>query len=180
LNTLYVVAHPAEAQAFQEGQVLVTGFGKIPAAVQLAKALATGQYDRVIVYGTAGRLDSKLAINDVYEVCKAYEHDSYQKATVSTHYPQLFEQFIPVKIATGDSFISSEEDRLALIQQGCGLVDMESYAYLEVGNQFNIPTHIIKIISDDADAEASTGWDERVKELSQRLLSIHNTVCLEN
>ena len=67
-------------------------------------------------------------------------------------------------IATGDKFISDKDslNNLKRSIQGVLAVEMEGAAVAQVCHQENIPWIIIRVISDDADDDASTDFNEFV------------------
>ena len=170
-SPLIVIAHPDEAQAFKDipHELLVTGFGKVTAAVSLAKRLSSEpRPSEVLVFGTAGRIDSTLAFHTVYEITQALEYDAFGVPSYRREQPTA-SHFPPAVIGTGGSFLDDPAKATELRSQGIQLVDMESSVYLQVAEVFSMPIRIFKIISDDADAEAPLLWDKVAPELSRRL-----------
>ncbi|MGL4254777.1 MAG: nucleoside phosphorylase, partial [Microbacterium sp.] len=66
-----LVAFPADLSGFDR---LVTGPGKLQATYALTRALDAGDYDEIVVVGTAGAIDARLDA-DVYEIDAAIQHD---------------------------------------------------------------------------------------------------------
>ena len=72
-------------------------------------------------------------------------------------------------IATGDSFIDDADAVVSIRALGGQLVDMESYAYAWVATQFGVPIRIWKAVSDRAQDDANTTWNEAVTACSHQL-----------
>lgn len=171
---LFVAAVPGEAAHLPEGSdVLITGVGTLPAAINLTLELSARRAagtlpSRIINIGTAGALRDDHE-NGVYEIDRVHKHD-FMSAEVpgvtGVALPIAFEpettgRFPTAQLATGDTFVedSVTRDRLA---QDAGLVDMEGYAVCAVAYSFNVPVTLLKQISDRADEETAPGWADAV------------------
>lgn len=197
---LLVFAHQDEAVAFADVPYLITGIGKVNAAVLLSRALAAGEVSEVIVLGTAGMLDDTLDLETVYQVSSAVQHDfefvspaielgekghlSLQNgslasadladlpgATGPTRVVEERQSQIPTAaIATGDVYLADDADR-ERIGGEASLVDMETYAYARACVAFHVPLRVFKIPSDRADSETThETWDTIVARKSHQLL----------
>lgn len=153
-----LVAFPAELEGFDR---LVTGPGKLQAAYGLTRALSLRDYEEVLVLGTGGAIDPELT-GTVYEISAAVQHDvSDLDGIVGQHVslpPRVEIDREGVTIATGDHFVDDAE-RVELIRGlGAGMVDMETYAYIWVAQQFGVPIRVIRAVSDRAQDDAITDW----------------------
>lgn len=183
-HPLVVVALEQEARHFvTDFPVLVTGVGKVRAAMAVAHALGAGVRPRELVnVGTAGGLHPGM--EGTHEVATVFQHDFDDPAlhavsgrhdgpplTLSAtravlpearplHTPTPGGEAAPV-LATGDGFVAGgpERDRLAGLAD---LVDMEGYAVAAAGATFGVPTRLVKHVSDSADESAGTTWVEGV------------------
>ena len=72
-------------------------------------------------------------------------------------------------IATGDHFVDDVEAVAVIRPLGAGLVDMETYAYAWVAEQFGVPIRVIKSVSDRAQDDAITDWRATVTACSEQL-----------
>lgn len=165
-----LVAFPPELDGFDR---LVTGAGKLPAAVRLARALDAHPYEEIVVVGTAGGLDPALDPG-VHEVTTALQHDVTDLAGVVGRHITLPERVGTgdgVVIATGDSFVDDAEAVGVIRGLGAQLVDMETYAYLWVADELDVPIRVFKAISDTAQDGATQTWDETVTACSALLLA---------
>ncbi|QIM15945.1 purine-nucleoside phosphorylase [Leucobacter insecticola] len=182
-KTLLVFAHRDEATAFAEVDHLVTGVGKINAAVSLAAALATGAgsaaVERVVVLGTAGIVGDgadRPDLDTVYQIARVVQHD------FSLPSPELHpggEMLLPgstATIATGDVFVQDDAQRAHIQKLGADLVDMEAYAFASVCERFGVPLQIFKIPSDFADSSTTAEeWDTIVFRKSEQLREFWDT-----
>lgn len=172
---LLVAALPAELQAFPASlpgwRRVVTGVGKLQAALGLAEALAAGDVESVTVVGTAGALDPRLPAG-VHVVGSFIQHDAADIAEIESQaeaLPPVIRLGDGPMIATGDSFIDSTERSAVIRALGAQLVDMESYAYAWVARRRHVPIRVLKIASDPAGEGAKQTWDEAVAGCSARL-----------
>lgn len=166
-----LVAFPADLPGFDR---LVTGPGKLQGAFALTRALEAAAYDEILVVGTAGAIDPRLGA-EVHEVGAAIQHDVTDiDGIVGQHVslPSRLE-FGPgtasVTIATGDHFVDDAEAVAVIRPLGAGLVDMETYAYAWVADQFGVPIRVLKAVSDRAQDDAITDWREAVTACSAQL-----------
>ena len=74
-----------------------------------------------------------------------------------------------VTIATGDHFVDDSEAVGVIRPLGAGLVDMETYAYAWVAEQFGVPIRVLKSVSDRAQDDAITDWRATVAACSAQL-----------
>lgn len=174
---LLVAALESELVAFPETlagfERLVTGPGKVKAAFGLTRALDAGEYEEILVVGTAGAVQK--GTRGVFEVAAAVQHDVTDldgivgqhvslPARVSTGRPG-------VVIATGDSFVDDAEAVAGIRMLGADLIDMESFVYIWVAQQFGVPLRMLRAVSDDAQDGATTTWDETVAACSAQLFA---------
>lgn len=168
-RTLLVFAHRDEAHAFSDVPHLVTGVGKVNAAVELAGALAErGAIRRVVVLGTAGVVDDGPDLSLVYQVASAVQHDfALPSEALRLGGPLIAPTAV---VATGDVFVRDDVQRAAIAALGASLVDMETYAYASVCARLRVPLQVFKAPSDFADsATTDAEWDAIVFEKSAQL-----------
>ena len=164
-----LVAFPAEIAGFDR---LVTGPGKLQATYALTRALDAGDYDEIVVVGTAGAIDPRLDAL-VYDVTAAIQHDVTDIDGIVGQHVSLPTRVEfgrdGVTIATGDHFVDDAEAVGVIRPLGAGLVDMETYAYAWVAAQFGIPIRVLKSVSDRAQDGAITDWRTTVAACSAQL-----------
>ncbi|MEW1648191.1 nucleosidase [Streptomyces sp. NPDC091219] len=160
---LLVVAAEAEAARFDDTfPLLITGMGKVRAAMELTLALSSARPREVVNVGTAGAL--KDSPNAVVEVARVIQHDLpddvlHQLSGAYYGSPLTVRPGPGLTLATGDSFIADSRTR-TLLAERADLVDMEGYAVASVAQRFGLPVRIVKYVSDQADESAATAWPD--------------------
>lgn len=172
---LLVVALPEEADAFDAAlPILVTGPGKVNAAVAVTTTLAAVRPASVINIGTAGGLRDGL--RGVHDVATVLQHDFDSDAIrslVNRDYGvpiELESAATGSVLATGDRFIADSAAREALARRA-HLVDMEGYAVAWAARCAAVPVRLVKLVSDDADEGAARTWAETVGDHARTLAS---------
>lgn len=173
-QTLLVFAHNDEASAFTDLPHIVSGVGKVNAATTLAGALAEGGFERVVVLGTAGVVGDgadRLDLNTVYQVTGLVQHDfSLPSPTLVPTGEVVLPEIQQATMATGDQFVTDDEQRVRISALGAKLVDMEGYAFAATCARFDVPLQIFKVPSDFADSSTTDAeWDEIVFSKSEQL-----------
>lgn len=171
-KTLLVFAHADEATAFNDVPHILTGVGKVNAAVSLAAALRSGEVDRVVVLGTAGIVGAaadSLSLDKIFQVTALVQHDfELDSPTLVPAGKVVLEE--TATMATGDQFVSDDAKREEIRGLGAELVDMEGYAYAELCARFGVDLQIFKIPSDFADSSTTQDeWDAIVVAKSHQL-----------
>ncbi|GAA5153236.1 hypothetical protein GCM10025768_22610 [Microbacterium pseudoresistens] len=164
-------AFPSELPGFDR---LVTGPGKLQAAFALTRALDAGEYDEVVVVGTSGAIDPRLGA-EVFEIASAIQHDVTDIDGVAGQHVSLPARVETgrdgVMVATGDHFVDDEEAVSFIRPLGAVLVDMETYAYIWVAQQFGLPIRVFRAVSDRAQDGAITDWRAALDRCSTQLLA---------
>lgn len=166
-------AFPAELPGFDR---LVTGPGKLMAAVRLTRALdtrgAADQYDEIVVVGTAGAVSDDVD-SGIYDIAAAIQHDVQDLDGVIGQHVSLPARVetgrIGVTIATGDIFVDDPDAVARIRSLGGVLVDMETFAFVWVAQQFDVPIRVLRVVSDRAQDGATQVWDEVVAACSAQL-----------
>lgn len=173
---LLVAAMASELGAFPDDldgfDRLVTGEGKIRAAYALTRALAAKEYAEVVVVGTAGGIDPALDAT-VHEIGSALQHDVFDLDGVAGQHVSLPARVSTgregILIATGDSFVGDAGITAVIRPSGAGLVDMETYAYIWVAQQFGVPIRVFRAISDRAEDGALVDFRAAIARCSVQL-----------
>lgn len=164
-----LVAFPAELPGFDR---LVTGPGKLQAAVALTEALTAQRYEEIVVVGTGGSIDASVGPG-VHEIAAALQHDVTDlDGIVGQHVslpPRVAHAREGIVIATGDRFIDDADAVAEIRMLGPGMVDMEAYAYMWVAERFGVPIRVFKAVTDNAQDGALTDWRETVARCSAQL-----------
>lgn len=166
---LLVVAVAEEAAHLDAGlPVLLTGMGKVNAAVAVASALAGAVRPASVVnLGTAGAL--KPGWSGTHEVRTVLQHDLdaavLHLLTGEDVGVQLDLSSDPAAagpvLATGDLFVSDEDARQRLAERA-DLVDMEGFAVAAAARAAGLPVRLVKHVSDEAGEGAAKTWRESV------------------
>jgi adenosylhomocysteine nucleosidase len=172
---LLVVALEEEADALDGAlPVLVTGPGKVHAAVAVTSALMSVRPASVINIGTVGALHDGL--HGVHEIRTVIQHDfdaAALRGLVNRDYAQPIHldrttDGARMVLATGDRFVADRVLRDAL-SRDAHLVDMEGYAVAWAARAAGVPVRLIKLVSDDAGDGAARTWADTVGEHSRTL-----------
>jgi adenosylhomocysteine nucleosidase len=169
---LLVVALEEEATHLHVSElpVLVTGAGKVNAAIAVASILAETSPTRVVNLGTAGALHDGMTGTHV--IGSVVQHDLDDAALFSLSGLHFGE---PVdlggsgpRLATGDAFVSDEQTRtrLAVVAD---LVDMEGYAVARAAIAAGVPVTLVKQVSDNAGEGAGRSWRQSVDDCAEVL-----------
>ena len=172
-RVLVVSATDAEAAHLPVGvELLVTGVGKVNAAVATAEHLArAGDPAGLVVLnvGTAGALHAGL--EGLHLPGRVLNHD-FAAAPIRA-LGLLADDDLEVTgggdtvLATGDLFVADPLVRDALAQRA-HLVDMEGFAVAWACHRAGVACHLVKHVSDQAD-ESAQSWPE-VVDASARVL----------
>ena len=169
---LLVVALEEEATHLHVSRlpVLVTGPGKVNAAVAVSMALADTSPSIVVNLGTAGALRDGLT--GIYAVSTVMQHDFDDQAVhglTGLHFGAAIDLADEgVRLLTGDAFISDEVTRSRLALRA-DLVDMEGYAVAHAAVQSGVPVTLVKMVSDRAGDGAARTWRQTVDDCAEAL-----------
>ncbi|MET9498799.1 nucleosidase [Streptomyces sp. NPDC006552] len=160
---LIVTAAEAEAARFDgTWPVLITGMGKVRAAMELTRVLSSARPRVIVNLGTAGALRDSLS--GIVEVSRVIQHDlpdGVLHRLSGAHYgrPLTISPHPGATLATGDAFVADGRTRAHLAERA-DLVDMEGYAIATVAERFALPVRIVKYVSDHADESAQRAWPQ--------------------
>ena len=164
-----VIALPAEAEGIEGYPIYLSGCGKVNATIATMKAINDG-YKSIINFGSAGAVSS---ISGLVEVTGYVDRDMDARALGCKLGQTPFEDGIllgerGIVCGTGDKFATTTPE----IE--CDIVDMESYAIAKTCMKQGIKFRSFKYISDDADENSASDWEENIhkgNELFQKLLN---------
>ncbi len=151
--------------------VLITGVGKVRAAIAVTRALSGPvRPSEIINLGTAGALRPGLTGTQKIGLILQHDFDSESiEALVGRSYgAPLRLADTGLVLATGDVFVSDPQ-RAAILAERADLVDMEGYAVAAAAFSHDVPVTACKHVSDAADGEAVTSWASTVAECSRAL-----------
>ncbi|MCF8610131.1 nucleosidase [Gordonia sp. HY285] len=176
-TTLIVSATHAEAAHLgARTDVLVTGIGKVRAAMAVTRRLERGDYTRVINIGTAGALHDHHS--GLFVPSAVVEHDISAAALTAIGYDTVdrweFDDGDGSVLATGDTFVTDPARRAQLAERA-DLVDMEGAAIAQVCAHYRIPLTLVKAVSDQAD-DSAMEWPQVVDAAARQLADWVRTV----
>ncbi len=168
-EVLIVAALEDELQQLpQRYRCLVTGIGKVNAAIRLTEALVKGPRPSLVLnLGSAG--SHCFATGELVEATRFVQHDMDVRGlgfaigeTPLDPLPAVLEvepRFgLPIAVcASGDRFV---QERLVM---ECDVVDMEAYALAKVCYIMDASFACVKYITDGADHSAHNDWATNVK-----------------
>jgi adenosylhomocysteine nucleosidase len=170
---LLVVALEEEAVHLHvhELPILVTGVGKVNAAIAVSTILGQLRPSSIVNLGTAGAL--RDGVTGTHVISSVIQHDLNDSAIfdlVGIHFgaPISFDSGEGTVLATGDRFISKPEVRERLAKEA-HLVDMEGYAVAKAALAAGLPVTLVKEVSDQAGEQAAKSWSETLDECSASL-----------
>jgi len=167
-RTLFVFALDSEAgKVFNEKNKLVTGIGKVNAAMELTQEIQRNRPELIVNLGSAG--SRSFGKGEVVCCTKFIQRDmdvrglGFEKyETPLSGIPPVLEyglvkEGLPQGICgTGDNFEMNHAEA------DYNIVDMEAYPLALIAMKKNIPFLCLKYISDDAGSEAAEDWAVQV------------------
>lgn len=169
---LLVVALEEEAVHLHVSElpILVTGVGKVNAAVGVATILGEHSPKEIVNLGTAGALHDDFVGTHV--ISTVTQHDLDDVAIfelVGLHFGEPINLGgAGLTLTTGDQFISDPAKREELAEHA-HLVDMEGYAVAKAAMAAQVPVRLVKRVSDSANEPASMSWKQSVDYCSEQL-----------
>lgn len=165
--------------------LLKSGIGKVAAAIGTTLLLEHCKPDVVINTGSAGGLDPRLNVGDIVVSTEVRYHDAdvtafgYETGQMAQCPPAFIADAKLIEttekcvkaldmnavrglICSGDAFINGAEPlaRIKATFPTVAAVEMEAAAIGHVCYQFNVPFVVVRAISDVADKESHTSFDE--------------------
>ena len=137
------------------------GVGKINATYNTFRLIKYHKPKIIINYGTAGAINREL--KGIVECTKFYQRDMDVRGLNFELGETPFDKIREIitskngySCGTGDSFVNQK------IDMNIDVVDMEAYAIAKVCKLENIKFKCFKYISDNADENADTDWNENL------------------
>ena len=154
--------------------VVLTGIGKVAAAVAVSRAIAERCPSRVLNVGTAGALRNGL--DGVHRIGRVIEHDlDHDGLAALIGEPVVGEVVLdpdePITLATGDAFVADAHVRAGLAERA-HLVDMEGYAVARACEAAGVPCELVKVVSDTASEGAATSWKEQADRTARLIAEV--------
>lgn len=189
LDTLYYSGRISN----QEVVMVQSGIGKVMSAMSVAILISHFKVDAIINTGSAGAVADGLSVGDIVIADRLAYHDvdvtafgyDYGQMARQPLYFESYPKFIQVfkeviarqdsvskigLIATGDSFIASQEriDGIKEYFNNVLAVEMEGAAIAQAAYNAGKPFIVIRAMSDTADHNASVSFDEFIIEAGKK------------
>lgn len=151
--------------------ILVTGVGKVNAAIAVSTILGSHRPSSIVNLGTAGAL--RDGVTGTHVIGTVIQHDLDDAAIfdllgIHVAEPIALTSDSGTVLATGDRFISSSAVRAELAQDA-HLVDMEGYAVARAARSMGVPVLLVKEVSDQAGEQAARSWSDTVDACAESL-----------
>ncbi len=167
-ETLFVFALDSEAgKVFNDKNKLITGIGKVNAAMELTKEIHRNRPKLIVNLGSAG--SKSFHKGEVVCCTKFIQRDMDVRGLGFSLYETPLSGIPPVLeyglqkynlpegiCGSGDSFEMNHSET------AYNIVDMEAYPLALIAMKENIPFLCLKYISDDAGSEAADDWTVQV------------------
>ena len=162
MTTTFIIALPEEAEDLKGYSIYLSGCGKVNATIATMEAIDAGA-KRIINYGTAGAVGD---ISGLVEVTGYVDRDMDVRPLGFRLGQTPFEEGIRIGrkglvVGSGDSFAVGKPE----IE--CDIVDMEAYAIARVCKKYDVEFRCFKYISDKADENAASDWNENIRKGNQ-------------
>ena len=151
--------------------ILVTGVGKLNAAIAVTTILGKHRPSSIVNLGTAGAL--RDGITGTHVISTVIQHDLNDAAIfdlIGIHFgaPLSLDAGEGIVLATGDRFVSDVEVREQLAKDA-HLVDMEGYAVARAARWAGVQVTLVKEVSDQAGEQAAKSWTETLDDCAESL-----------
>lgn len=167
-DTLFVFALDSEAgKEFNDKNKLITGIGKVNAAIELTKEVHTRKPKLIVNLGSAG--SKNFSKGEIVCCTKFIQRDMDVRGlgfnlyeTPLSGIPPILEYGLKMNdlkegiCGSGDSFEMNHAET------DYNIVDMEAYPLALIAKKENIPFLCLKYISDDAGSDAADDWSVQV------------------
>lgn len=177
-DTLFVFALDSEAgQVFNDKNKLITGIGKVNAAMELTKEIYRNRPQLIVNLGSAG--SRSFHKGDVVCCTRFIQRDMDVRGLGFSLYETPLSGVPPVLeyglkhaglpegiCGSGDSFEMNHSETVY------NIVDMEAYPLALIAMKERIPFLCLKYISDDAGSDAADDWAVQVHLASEAFKTI--------
>jgi len=164
MKTVILVALPEELDAsLVNCPVVYTGVGLSNAALMTYDAIIQYNPDQIINYGSAGALKSITGLHSIASVC---QRDANCEPLRQRGF-MLGENILyynsgntGIRCGSGNNFVTDPD---TWTKDHCDIVDMELWAIAKVAEFHNIKWSSMKWISDNADGDSGTVWEDALQ-----------------
>lgn len=140
---------PFEVFLGEDAVIVISGIGKVNAAMASAFAAMTFSPACIINAGAAGGIRPDERTGAIYQMDAVFEPDRlhFKTGKAFRHHPDVLDGIPTARLATLDRAVVKTADRQA-IAPVAELVDMEGAAVVQVAGRFQIPCYLLKFVSD--------------------------------
>jgi len=145
-------------------EIVYSGVGKINAAMTSIKAIQQYSPNRILNFGTVGKIKPEL--QGLLEIGKVIQRDmdaeplAPRGSTPFCARPQEYLSTGKFLCGSGDSFVTLYDSWLH--SQGVDVVDMELFAIAAVAHDHHISWQSFKYITDEANEDSGRDWQAKV------------------
>lgn len=153
---------------------VITGIGKVNAAIAVMQTIQEYQPSTIINFGTAGSLNPVFG-QGIHKVAKVAQRDLDiralglelgQASKTDPVWYILDDVETRPTLTSGDQFVNSRPEMES------DLVDMEAAVYAKVCKSHGIMLDVYKFVSDNADDESSGDWEANCHKGAELFLNI--------
>ena len=186
--------------------IVQCGMGKVNAGICAQILVDEFHVTQIINTGVAGSLDERLHIGDIVVSTDAVQHDydvspigfargeipysgmvafpaDHELSGAAFQAARAFSDEINVvrgRICSGDQFIAKEEERRRIVDEFRGYCcEMEGAAIAQVCHLNQVPFVILRAISDSADDEGGSSFEEFMEDAAKHCSAIVKTMLEE-
>jgi adenosylhomocysteine nucleosidase len=165
---------------------IVSGVGKIKASAATEHLLSKYNISKVLNFGMAGGIDESVEIGEIINITKCYDND--EDLTAFGH-DKIVRNLMEIDefnykkgiCVSGDKFVNDlNESRDINSRYNALCCEMELSAISMICNMYKTPIISLKYISDKADENAESDFDESLKkateDFSEFLIKVINTL----
>ena len=168
----------------EEWQISYTGVGKVNAAISAMKYGKLENCTKIINYGTAGIVSKKDLMGQLVQPDVIVQRDMLAEPQAprgvvpfeedSTAGSIMLNTDTIITLGTGDSFVMEHDPWFDYA--GVDLVDMEAYAIGKAAKAIGIEFECYKYVSDFADVDAASTWQENVSKGANNFMETINDI----
>lgn len=170
----------------KEAAIIISGIGKVSAALATQAAIDKFAPEYVLNFGTAGGLGDRVKACGFYAVKRCCQHDfdltdiddvarGYIQDYDAVYFPAETSGIdLPkVSLATADRFTCKPQDLAAVADMDCDVADMEGCAIAQVCLSDNVKFYCIKAVSDVIGSDTQSGdFNANMKKIAEEFPAV--------
>ena len=150
---------------------VISGIGKVVAALATQALICEHKVDVVVNAGICGALAEDFEPGTVFRVIRTWEGDRGELGATTSPLICSYDLWLDLKgarLITNDTPVFDSKKKRLLAQSG-DLVDMEGAAVVKTAMMYGTTCHLLKGVTDSADAEGQKTLRKNCKKVSERL-----------